>query len=72
MRQIAWSAIAIIGAIATILVIRNHRVLFRYTYLAGLVAIVLLLLPLVPGLGPRGQRRTRVDRLRRHRHVPAR
>ncbi|MBM7832424.1 cell division protein FtsW (lipid II flippase) [Agromyces cerinus] len=50
-RQIAWSAIAIICAIATILVIRNHRVLFRYTYLAGLVAIVLLILPLVPGIG---------------------
>nr|WP_306896804.1 FtsW/RodA/SpoVE family cell cycle protein [Agromyces albus] len=50
-RQIAWSAIAIIAGIATILVIRNHRVLFRYTYLSGLVAIVLLLLPLVPGLG---------------------
>lgn len=50
-RQIAWSAIAIICAIATILVIRNHRVLFRYTYVAGFVAIVLLLLPLVPGLG---------------------
>ncbi|GAA1511593.1 cell division protein FtsW (lipid II flippase) [Agromyces terreus] len=50
-RQIAWSGIAIIAAIATILLIRNHRVLFRYTYLSGLVAIVLLLLPLVPGLG---------------------
>ena len=50
-RQIAWSAIAIIAGIATILVIRNHRVLFRYTYLSGLIAIVLLLLPLMPGLG---------------------
>ncbi|MFE6964903.1 FtsW/RodA/SpoVE family cell cycle protein [Agromyces sp. NPDC057679] len=50
-RQIAWSAIAIICAIATIFIIRNHRVLFRYTYLAGLVAIILLILPLVPGLG---------------------
>lgn len=50
-RQIVWSAIAIVCAIVTILVIRNHRVLFRYTYLAGLVAILLLLLPLVPGLG---------------------
>ncbi|MBT2497793.1 FtsW/RodA/SpoVE family cell cycle protein [Agromyces sp. ISL-38] len=50
-RQIAWSAIAIIGGIVTIIVIRNHRVLFRYTYLSGLLAIVLLLLPLVPGLG---------------------
>lgn len=50
-RQIAWSAIAIICAIVAILVIRNHRVLFRYTYLSGLVAIILLLLPLLPGLG---------------------
>jgi cell division protein FtsW (lipid II flippase) len=50
-RQIAWSAIAIICALATILVIRNHRVLFRYTYVAGFAAIVLLLLPLLPGLG---------------------
>ncbi|WP_395244915.1 FtsW/RodA/SpoVE family cell cycle protein [Agromyces sp. MMS24-K17] len=50
-RQIAWSAIAIICAIVAILVIRNHRVLFRYTYLSGLVAIVLLLLPLLPGIG---------------------
>ncbi|MFF2372047.1 FtsW/RodA/SpoVE family cell cycle protein [Agromyces sp. NPDC058110] len=50
-RQIAWSAIAIVCGIATILLIRNHRVLFRYTYVAGFVAIILLMLPLVPGLG---------------------
>ncbi|MFC5857837.1 FtsW/RodA/SpoVE family cell cycle protein [Agromyces flavus] len=50
-RQIVWSVIAIVAALATILLIRNHRVLFRYTYLSGLIAIVLLLLPLVPGLG---------------------
>ena len=50
-RQIVWSALAILCAIAVMLVIRNHRVLFRYTYIAGLVAVVLLLLPLVPGLG---------------------
>ena len=50
-RQIVWSAIAIVAGIATILLIRNHRVLFRYTYLSGLIAIALLLLPLVPGIG---------------------
>ncbi|MUN05868.1 FtsW/RodA/SpoVE family cell cycle protein [Agromyces luteolus] len=50
-RQIVWSVIAIVAALATILLIRNHRTLFRYTYLSGLIAIVLLLLPLVPGLG---------------------
>nr|WP_242616502.1 FtsW/RodA/SpoVE family cell cycle protein [Microterricola gilva] len=50
-RQIVWSAMAIIAALAVIIVIRNHRVLFRYTYVAGFVAVILLLLPLVPGLG---------------------
>ena len=33
------------------LLLRNYRVLFRYTSIAGLVGIVLLLLPIVPGLG---------------------
>lgn len=50
-RQIAWSAIAIVCAILVMVVIRNHRTLFRYTYLSGLVAIILLLLPLLPGIG---------------------
>ncbi|MFU8947319.1 FtsW/RodA/SpoVE family cell cycle protein [Mycetocola zhadangensis] len=50
-RQITWSAVAIIAAIVVILVIRNYRVLFRYTYVFGALAFVLLLLPLVPGIG---------------------
>jgi cell division protein FtsW (lipid II flippase) len=50
-RQIVWSAIAIGCALAVLLVIRNHRILFRYTYIAGFIAVLLLLLPLVPGLG---------------------
>lgn len=50
-RQIVWSAIAIVAAIVVILVVRNHRVLFRYTYLFGLLAFLLLLLPLIPGIG---------------------
>nr|WP_229727996.1 FtsW/RodA/SpoVE family cell cycle protein [Mycetocola zhadangensis] len=50
-RQITWSAVAILAAIVVILVIRNYRVLFRYTYVFGALAFVLLLLPLVPGLG---------------------
>jgi cell division protein FtsW (lipid II flippase) len=50
-RQIAWTAIAIVCAIAVILVIRNHRMLQRYTYLAGFTAIVLLLLPMLPLIG---------------------
>jgi cell division protein FtsW (lipid II flippase) len=38
-------------AIVVLLVIRNHMVLFRYTYLTGLAAITLLLLPMLPGIG---------------------
>src|SRR5690606_19797487 len=51
MRQIAWTGIALLIAIAAIVVIRNHRVLARYRFLAMAVAIILLVLPLVPGLG---------------------
>lgn len=50
-RQIVWSAIAIIVAIVLIMLLRNHRVLFRFTYVFGLFAFVLLLLPLIPGIG---------------------
>ncbi|HEY8281065.1 MAG TPA: FtsW/RodA/SpoVE family cell cycle protein [Leifsonia sp.] len=50
-RQIVWSAIAIICAIVVVIVIRNHRILQRYTYIFGLAALVLLLLPMLPGIG---------------------
>jgi len=50
-RQLVWSAIAIAAAIAIVILLRNYRVLFRYTYVFGFAGIVLLLLPFVPGLG---------------------
>ncbi len=50
-RQLVWAAIGIVGALAVIVLLRNYRVLFRYTYIFGLGGILLLLLPLVPGLG---------------------
>ena len=34
-----------------VVLLRNYRVLFRYTYIFGFVGILLLLLPIVPGLG---------------------
>lgn len=49
-KQLAWTAVSLAGAIALVIALRNYRVLFRYTYLFGLAGIVLLLLPLVPGL----------------------
>ncbi len=50
-RQLAWLVIAIVGATAIVLFLKNYRVLFRYTYVFGFVGIALLLLPLIPGLG---------------------
>ena len=50
-RQIAWTALAMLLALAVLLLIRNHRVLQRYSYIAMFVGIVLLLLPMLPGIG---------------------
>ena len=50
-RQIVWAAIAMTAAIVVLLVIRNHRVLLRYRFTAMAIAFVLLLLPMLPGIG---------------------
>jgi cell division protein FtsW (lipid II flippase) len=50
-RQIAWTALAMLLALAVLVVIRNHRVLQRYRYIAMFVGIALLLLPMLPGIG---------------------
>ena len=50
-RQIVWTAIAIVAAIVTIAVVRNHRVLQRYRFVAMFVGIVLLVLPMLPFVG---------------------
>lgn len=49
-KQLAWTGISLAGAIACVILLRNYRVLFRYTYIFGLSGILLLLLPFVPGL----------------------
>jgi cell division protein FtsW (lipid II flippase) len=50
-RQLVWSTVAVVAAILVLLLIRNHMVLFRYTYLTGLAAVILLLLPMLPVVG---------------------
>lgn len=50
-RQIAWTALALGAASATILIVRTQQSLQRYTYTSGLVAVILLLLPMLPGIG---------------------
>lgn len=50
-RQVAWSSIAVVSATAVLLLVRNHRVLQRYRYVAGFAAIALLVLPFLPIIG---------------------
>jgi cell division protein FtsW (lipid II flippase) len=50
-RQILWTAVAIILAIAVLVVVRNHRVLQRYRFVSMVAGISLLLLPMLPLIG---------------------
>ena len=49
--QSLWSAVGVAAFVLTLLVVRNIRVLERYTYTFALVAVGLLLVPLVPHVG---------------------
>jgi cell division protein FtsW (lipid II flippase) len=51
LKQLTWSALAVAIAGAVLVVLRDHRVLRRYTFTAAAVGFGLLVLPLVPGLG---------------------
>ena len=50
-RQVLWTSIAVGCAIAVLVLVRNHRILQRYTYIAMFVGVILLLLPMLPGIG---------------------
>ncbi|PFG39764.1 cell elongation-specific peptidoglycan biosynthesis regulator RodA [Georgenia soli] len=50
-RQLMWTLVGVVAAVAVLWFLRDHRVLRRYTYTAMVVGLVLLVLPLVPGLG---------------------
>jgi cell division protein FtsW (lipid II flippase) len=50
-RQLIWMTVGVALFVVTLVFLRDHRVLQRFTYTLGLSAILLLLLPLVPGLG---------------------
>ena len=53
-RQAVWVAVGIGVLVATLIWLRyDYRVLERYKYLFGISAVVLLLLPSLPGLGHR-------------------
>jgi len=49
--QLIWFAIGILLLIATLVVVKDHRRLQRYTFTAMVAGLVLLLLPMLPMLG---------------------
>jgi cell division protein FtsW (lipid II flippase) len=50
-RQLVWTVVGVVLAAVVLVGLRDHRLLRRYTFTAMVVGLVLLLLPLVPGLG---------------------
>ncbi|WP_129841434.1 FtsW/RodA/SpoVE family cell cycle protein [Streptomyces sp. RFCAC02] len=49
--QLLWSTVGVALFILVLLFLKDHRILQRYTYISMVVALVLLVMPLVPGLG---------------------
>jgi len=50
-QQITWTAVGVVLFLVVLLVVRDHRRLQALTYTSGLAGLILLVLPLVPGLG---------------------
>jgi len=50
-QQMVWTFIGVVAFVGVLVGIRDHRRLQSYTYTLGLAALLLLLLPLVPGIG---------------------
>ncbi len=50
-QQLTWMTLGVLLFVVTLLVVRDHRTLQRFTYTFGLGAILLLLLPMLPGIG---------------------
>ncbi len=50
-RQLIWTTLAVILAVGVLIMLRDHRLLRRYTFVTMAAGFVLLLLPLIPGLG---------------------
>ncbi len=50
-KQLIWTTVGVVLFAVVLIGLRDHRQLQKYTYTIGFAAIVLLLLPLVPGLG---------------------
>ncbi|PKQ27205.1 MAG: cell division protein [Actinobacteria bacterium HGW-Actinobacteria-4] len=49
--QTVWTVVGVALFVAVLLLLRDHRMLRRFTYTAGIVGIIAYMLPVVPGLG---------------------
>ena len=50
-KQLGWTAVSVVLAAVVLVALRDHRTLRRYTYTAMVAGLVLMVLPLVKGLG---------------------
>ena len=50
-RQLMWTAVSMVAAMLLLIVLRDHRRLRQLTYISLVISVVLLFLPIVPGLG---------------------
>lgn len=46
-RQVLWTLVGVVLLVATLLIVRDHRSLTRYSYILGLLGLVLLAMPLI-------------------------
>ncbi|HZB01171.1 MAG TPA: FtsW/RodA/SpoVE family cell cycle protein, partial [Actinomycetota bacterium] len=49
--QARWLLVGLAAFVITLLIVRDDRQLDRYTYTVGLAGLILLLLPIIPGIG---------------------
>jgi cell division protein FtsW (lipid II flippase) len=49
--QATWILVGLAAFALTLILVRDHRMLDAYTYTIGLLGLVLLMLPMVPGIG---------------------
>ena len=49
--QVVWSTVGVAAFIAVLALVREPRILQRYTYTFGVIGLVLLAIPAVPGIG---------------------
>ncbi|MBE7700222.1 FtsW/RodA/SpoVE family cell cycle protein [Oerskovia sp. Sa1BUA8] len=50
-RQFMWTALGVVAACAVVWFLKDHRTLRKYSYTAMIVGLVLVMMPLLPGIG---------------------